>query len=190
MATKYVTKEEARVFNPSLSWESDTYVESIINQAEWMIDSYLWEYNFASATITNERHDLNAEWPYYFKYTPTWITHIGWSAVTATEWTHYMAKWRRIMFADTTLLDNKENTTFWYITFTYTKSSTIPQNIKTASLILTNELYTSKWSNAISEYSQWDFTIKYRDWGFGGNVESLYEIKKLLSAYKNINVVS
>lgn len=190
MSTRYITQEEAIEFNPALWGEEDSYVETLIVQAEWMIDSYLGGVDFSSTTVTWEKHDYVGQWPYYFNYVPTWITHIGDDEVTLVEDTDYVLKDRRVMFAETVNLSGRENTTFNFIKFTYSKSNSIPQNIKTACCILVSEMYTTKWSNAISEYTQWDFSIKYRDWGFWASTESLYDIRKLLTPHRRVHVSS
>lgn len=56
---KYIGKEEARAYNPTLSGEEDVLVIALIEQAEAVIDSYLVNYDFSASTITAERHDYN-----------------------------------------------------------------------------------------------------------------------------------
>jgi len=190
MSMKYISLVEARAYNPVLDWETDAYVTSIIDQAEAMIDSYLVDYNFASTDIDDERHDYNGAWPYYLKYTPTSIDELGWTVVSVTEWTDYLAKGRRIMFAETVLVETYYNDTFGFLEINYTKSGTIPQNVKTATLMILNGLHSTKWMQWVAEYEQGDFRIKYKDGGFGGKVDDLHNIRKLLSPYRNVNVVS
>lgn len=97
------------------------------------------------------------------QYTPTAITHFTGNAVTLVEGTDYIRKGRRIMFADSVVFTGKYNETFDYIEFTYTKDATIPQNVKTATLLLMNEIFVKKNSMGISEFTQGDLSITYKD---------------------------
>jgi len=48
------------------------------------------------------------------------------------------------MFAETVLVETYYNDTFGFLEIDYTKSGTIPQNVKTATLMILNGLHSTK----------------------------------------------
>lgn len=192
----YVTTAEANTYLETSG--EDTLIWYLISHACHLVDRFCNLENtdalFAleAGTISLERHDFNSVWPYYFKYTPVnSITHINWSAGTFTELTHYIARGREITF-DTAVNLSAYNTTFWIITFTYTKGfATIPADIKQACLMILGSLYTTRKLKGTNNYTQGDISLGLTVEGLFGSDSNMYnEIRSLLAKYKVVNVLS
>lgn len=170
----------------------DTNIASLILQAENLINRFCGVSSLATQTITAERHKYCWVWPYYLKNIPiNSITHINGSAITLTEWTDYMATGRRVIFNDT--VDTSQyNTTFWYITFTYTCGySTIPDAVKQACLMIVAWLYNYRKAVGVNQFTQGDLSISLASNGvLGLKTDELNNIRMLLAPYKIVNVIS
>lgn len=189
----YISTAEANTYLET-SWE-DSNVAVLVDQASHMIDRFCWYPNTASLfaftawTITAERHVYNWLWPYYLKYPSiNSVTTIMSTAVSYTEWTDYIVIGRRLEFSSLITLPNY-NTTFNYITFTYTKGyATIPDDIKDACYIIVAWLYNLRKSVWLNQFTQWDLSI-----GISWKIldeERYNTVKMLLSKYKTVNVLS
>lgn len=192
----YVSTAEANTYLETSG--EDTLIWYLISHACHLVDRFCNLQNtdtlFAleAWTITAERHDYNDTWPYYFRYTPVnSITHINWTSGTFTELTHYIARGREITF-DTAVNLSAYNTTFWIITFTYTKGfATIPADVKQATLMITASLYATRKLQGVNNYTQGDLSLWITMEGvFGADSKMYNEIRSLLSKYKVVNVLS
>jgi len=186
MDWKYVTVREAQNYL-DISGDEDLLNECIV-LAEGMIDKYLDWYDFNAKTITAERHDFNDHWPYYLDYEPTTITHAGGEAVSWTEGTDYVQDGRRVLFKTTIDLWLYDNDDFWYIEFTYTKSSEIPENVKMAMYQLVWSMYTQRKVMWVSQFTQGDLSISYGDWGFGAKQADIGNIRNLLWPFRRFKM--
>lgn len=186
----YISTSDANTYLETS--DEDTNIASLILQAENLINRYCGVSWLWTQTITNERHKYYWVWPYYLKNIPiNSITHINGSAITLTEWTDYMATGRKVIFNDT--VDTSQyNTTFWYITFTYTCGyASIPDAVKQACLMIVAWLYNYRKSVWVTQFTQWDLSISLaNNWVLGLSSDELNNIRMLLAPYKIVNVVS
>lgn len=193
MATSYISTAEANTYLET-SWE-DSIMAVLVDQASHLVDRFCGYANtsswfaFSAWTVTAERHSYNGLWPYYFKYPSiNSITTIMGTVVSYTEWTDYIVRGRRVEFSSLITLPI-HNTTFNYITFTYTKGfETIPDDIKDACYIIVSWLYNARKSVGIGQFTQGDLSISYL--GKILDDERYNTVKMLLSKYKTVNVIS
>lgn len=185
----YVSTADANTYLETSG--EDSIVSILVDQASKLIDRYCGT-NFESSTQTNERHQYNWAWPYYLKYPPRWtapLTHVYWSSVSYTEWTDYILRGRQLTFVSNIALNY--NTTFNFITFTYTSGYTaIPDDIKDACYMIVSWLYNLRKAMWTSQLTQGDLSVSFTSGLFGWDSEKYNSVKMLLSKYKITNVIS
>lgn len=180
--SKYIWYETVKKHNPELWAQWEDIVNSLIEQAEGIIDQYTG-YDFKATSIT-EKVEYNPKWLYFLRYEPTSIDKVNGSAVSWTEWDDYDQNWDRIQLDDSLSIEENK---FGYVVFEYSKTDTTPQNVITACLILVNQGYADSRSQGITEIRQGDLTISY---GEVRKKDYFYEVKSLLYPYRKINVLA
>lgn len=184
----YVTLAEANAY----LWTSgeDTLVTNLITSASKIIDAFCcvpW-FDQVSETIYLK---YQSNWNYLFKRpNVTEITKVnGVDVVSWIDIDYIIQKHRRLSFKSTYSITAddfgrvKFEIKYWY--------NTIPDAIKQACYIISQSLYTGKWSTGLSSYSQGDFSLNMADgWVFGSDTEKYKEVRMLLTPYKLVNVVS
>jgi len=185
----YITLAEANAFL-ELSWK-DTLVNIYISQAENILHSLCNVESFHDDSTT-ERHEYNANWPYYLKRHPRGnaITEINGVGVSYTEGTEYILSGRTILFANSVTLEAK-STERDYIEFTYTSwFETIPTDIKNAMFILVWWLQAKAKGVGLSSYSQGDISVSYSstDETFGTSTNQKTIIDRIIGKYKFIDI--
>ena len=160
----------------------NTLLTNIESMAEDYINNYCWVDSFEQWQYT-ETFTYIWYWPYFLKnYPATSLDKINDEAVSYTLDTDYRLKNDRILeFASHITLEENEN--FNTIKFTYTAwYSTLPDDIKLATLMVVGNLFNDIRKNGISAYQQGDLSITY-------DKEKLNEtLKNVLSKYRKVNV--